>query len=63
MDLLLGNGTFEDVTEEVGVGPSQYASGAVWFDADMDGDLDLYVTSIGGPRHFLYINQVGSRHL
>jgi hypothetical protein len=54
---LLGNGTFEDVTKEVGIGPSQYGSAAVWFDADMDGDLDLYVTSIGGPRHFLYINQ------
>ena len=53
-----GNGTFADVTEEVGVGPPKYGSGAVWADVDEDGDLDLYVTTMGDSRHYLYINQV-----
>ena len=54
----LGLGTFLDVTTETNVGPTEYASGAVWADFDSDGDLDLYVTTVGGTRHHLYINQV-----
>jgi hypothetical protein len=54
-----GDGTFSDVTLESGVGPERQGSGAVWADFDGDGDLDLYVTSIGNRRHFLYINQGG----
>ena len=51
-----GDGTFIDVTENVGLGPSRYANGAGWVDVDQDGDLDLYVTTVGDVRHYLYIN-------
>jgi hypothetical protein len=42
-----GNGTFEDVSRQAGVGHLGHSSAAVWFDYDVDGDLDLYVTNIG----------------
>lgn len=57
-----GDRTFTDVTEEANLGPKKNGSGAVWADFDADGDLDLYVTSIGDKRHFLYINQVRRPH-
>ena len=36
-----------------------YGNGAGWVDIDSDGDLDLYVTTVGDSRHYLYINQGG----
>ncbi len=54
-----GNGKFRDVTSETAVGPAKYANGAVWVDMDQDGDLDLFVTSVGGTRHYLYVNYGG----
>jgi hypothetical protein len=38
-----GNGTFEDVTQKAGVGLTGLSTSSVWFDADNDGFLDLYV--------------------
>ncbi|GIX06502.1 MAG: RNA-binding protein [Candidatus Poribacteria bacterium] len=40
-----GDGTFEDVTDQAGVGgdPSAWSTSATWVDVDGDGDLDLYV--------------------
>jgi hypothetical protein len=40
-----GNGTFTDVTKHAGVGGKEtdFNTGAVWFDYDNDGFLDLYV--------------------
>jgi len=41
----LGDGRFKDVAEEVGVESPGWNTGAAFFDADRDGDLDLYVAS------------------
>jgi hypothetical protein len=40
-----GNGTFTDVTSRAGIGGKEtdFNTGAVWFDYDNDGFLDLYV--------------------
>ena len=57
--ILSGDGTFTDVTIETDIGPSSHANGAVWADFDQDGDLDLYVTTLGDTRHYLYINHEG----
>src|SRR5690349_17585028 len=43
----LGNGTFRDITAQAGVGYAGHSSGAVFFDYDGDGLLDLFVTNVG----------------
>ena len=42
-----GNGKFRDITKEAGVGYVGHSSGAVFFDYDNDGKLDLFVTNVG----------------
>jgi hypothetical protein len=42
-----GGGRFEDVTTTAGLGYSGHSSGAVFFDFDNDGRLDLFLTNIG----------------
>ena len=47
-DVLLrnrGDGTFEDVTRSAGISEDAWGHAAAWFDADRDGDLDLYVVN------------------
>lgn len=49
----LGNGTFEDITSEAGLGQIKgYPIGALFFDFDNDGDQDLYVTAYNGGELF-----------
>jgi len=38
-----GNGTFENVAAATGVEVPEWSTGAAFFDADADGDLDLYM--------------------
>ena len=47
----LGNWQFKDQTKEAGVAcPNQTSTGAVFADINGDGQLDLLVTSMGGPN-------------
>jgi hypothetical protein len=43
----LGHGTFRDITAQAGLGYVGHSSGAVFFDYDGDGLLDLFVTNVG----------------
>jgi hypothetical protein len=52
----LGDGTFEDVAESVGLVHPEPVGAAAWLDVEGDGDLDLLLTSFGGLRHHLYVN-------
>jgi len=42
-----GGGRFTDVTEESGLSYTGHSSGAVFFDYDRDGWLDLFLTNVG----------------
>ncbi len=67
----LGDGRFKDVTVEAGVAYSGHSSGAIFFDYDNDGLLDLFVTQVGvytrnevGPGgYFLALPDAFSGHL
>lgn len=41
----LGDGRFEDITQQAGLGNTAWGAGAVFFDMDRDGDLDLFVST------------------
>jgi hypothetical protein len=43
----VGGGKFRDITQTAGVGYVGHSSGAVFFDYDGDGLLDLFVTNVG----------------
>jgi enediyne biosynthesis protein E4 len=43
----LGQGRFRDITAEAGLAYVGHSSGAVFFDYDNDGQLDLFVTNVG----------------
>jgi hypothetical protein len=56
-----GDGTFEDVTAYAGLDRLRYTNGAAFGDIDNDGDLDLYVTTVGETANLLYINDGNGR--
>jgi hypothetical protein len=63
-----GDGTFEDVSDASGIGAyATHSNGAVFADVDEDGDLDLYVTTIGiasdpaNARYYLFVNDGAGR--
>ncbi|MEZ4385470.1 MAG: CRTAC1 family protein [Nannocystaceae bacterium] len=56
-----GDGTFVDRAAEAGLALDLHSAGAAWADVDNDGDLDLYVTTVGDVRHYLFIHD-GAGH-
>jgi len=61
-----GDGTFEDVTDDAGLqGANAVAdltetSGSLWRDFDLDGDLDVFITSWSGVTRFYSNNGDGT---
>ena len=66
-----GDGTFVDVSDEVGVGSSNVTTlGATWVDFDGDGDVDLYLSNYGradlinpygsGENNQMFVNNNGT---
>ncbi|MCB9754715.1 MAG: CRTAC1 family protein [Myxococcales bacterium] len=58
----LAGAGFEEVAARVGLGECTQTNGASWADLDNDGDPDLVLSSFGGPRHRVYINDGGCFH-
>jgi hypothetical protein len=57
-----GDGTFEEVSQKIGVADDKkyYGLGAVWGDYDNDGWLDLYVADDGTPNYLYKNNKNGT---
>jgi hypothetical protein len=53
------SGRFRDVAAEIGLADPRRSVGAVWFDYDQDGDLDLYVANMDGDANGLFRNDGG----
>ncbi|MDA0973475.1 MAG: FG-GAP-like repeat-containing protein [Bacteroidetes bacterium] len=52
-----GNGTFTEMSVAMGVDDTQgYSFNSIFFDADMDGDLDLFTSNDRGAENRLYQN-------
>jgi cytochrome c peroxidase len=47
-----GDGTFREITDEIGLDREERGLGALLTDADLDGDLDLYIANDGHPNRF-----------
>jgi enediyne biosynthesis protein E4 len=57
-----GDGTFTDVTQDSGLDAlDEPSNGAAWVDVDLDGHLDLFVTTIAGSRFALFHNDANGR--
>lgn len=51
-----GDGTFREITAELGLNREERGLGSVMSDLDHDGDLDLYIANDGHPNR-LYLNE------
>ena len=51
-----GDGTFADETIRYGLEGVPNSSSAIFVDIDRDADPDLVLSSVGGTRHYLYVN-------
>ena len=57
-----GDGTFEDVTDAVGLGEFvANTNGVAWGDFDNNGYPDIYLTAIDEERYFLFMNDGAGR--
>lgn len=57
-----GDGTFTERGLTAGIGDYAWGTaGAAWADIDNDGDQDLYLTTLGDHRYYLYVNN-GTGH-
>jgi FG-GAP-like repeat len=54
-----GPSGFTDVTNESGLGDARRTVGALWLDADQDGDLDLVAANMDGDANGLWLNDAG----
>lgn len=54
----LGDGTFEDISAQVGFESCTQTGGAAFADLDRDGDLDLVAAGLGAGRHRVYRNRL-----
>ena len=52
-------GVFTDVAASLGLADTRKSVGAIWFDHDEDGDLDLYVANQDGDPNGLFRNDSG----
>lgn len=52
----LGDGTFDEIGVASGLGLVADTNAALWVDIDNDGDEDLYITTVGLTRNYLYEN-------
>lgn len=52
-------GRFTDVAESIGLADKRRTVGAVWFDVDEDGDLDVAVANMDGDANGLFRNDGG----
>ena len=56
----MGNGTFEDIAEDVGCDIGIEAMSATLFDPDNDGDWDQYITNIENNPNAFLLNEDGT---
>ena len=54
------DGTFQEVSHQVGIDVDEFVKGVVWGDTDNDGFPDLFISVMGGPDR-LYHNLGGTR--